>query len=379
MSVSFGTNTNVVKKRVKFVNTNSSAAVTLYAGMPLCYQFDTTTNVLGWDKENSEEGTTTAEGYQNEGKFMIVDLPDSDNIHAFAGVAVANSWTGSSTVADDESKWLDVYIPNGAIVPVRTDVDCTVGRTILSVESASQELTVPLSASTARPVAIAGETVDRSETSGLTLAKLCPNDFLYQTGDGSSLICDDDATAAETVNTMNLYFAGTGGPKRGLYAVGEIAGAGHANYGMWKFRTYLSAAASQTVHTVCANLHFKEDAEITDSGEWASSPLYVTVETEGTAADLSGGSLAGIYFGYYVDESEGAPSNAYLFHCNNHSSYNWDGLIRMGAGDIGDSAHSATGSHVVGFDSDADLRKIPILIDSVTYYFLVGTPAETAD
>jgi hypothetical protein len=200
--------------------------------------------------------------------------------------------------------------------------------------------------------------------------------FIRQEGDASSLIMDDDATAAETVNHMNLYFAGTGGPKRGLYAVGEIAGAGHSNYGMWKFRTYLSAAASATVHTVCANLHFKDDAEITDSGEWASSPLYVTVETETTttAADLSGGSIAGIYFGYYVDESTGAPAKAYLFQTNNHASYNWDGFIRMSAGDLGDSASGADeASHVIGFDGDGTTKKIPVLIDGTTYYLLVGT------
>jgi len=182
--------------------------------------------------------------------------------------------------------------------------------------------------------------------------------------------------AAETVNNINLVFQGTGGPKRGLYAVGEIAGAGHSNYGMWKFRTYLNAAASQTVHALSANLHIKDDGTLTDTGEWASSPLYVTVETEvtETAPTLSGGSLAGIYMGYYVDESTAAPAKAYAFHFNNHASYNWDGLIRMGSGDLGDSASGGDeAAHVVGFDGDGSTRKIPILIDSTTYYLLVGT------
>lgn len=343
----------------------NETSTTIYEGMPVCYAFDTTTNWFGGSVSNGEvtATTTTAEGSQNEGKYIYVELPDADNIQSFAGVVAKGSWCGTTT-SSGAGKPIDIYVPNGAIVPVRADLACTVGRTILSVESASVDLTVPLAASTARPVAIAAETVDRSTTSGLVLATLDPNRFIYQYGDANSLLCDDDATAAETVNSINLYFAGTGGPKRGLYAVGEIAGAGHANYGMWKFRTYLSAAASQTVHTVCANLHFKDDAEITDAGEWASSPLYVTVETETTttAADLSGGSIAGIYFGYYVDESTGAPSKAYLFHCNNHASYNWDGLLRFGAGDLGDAA--MTGDHA--FDT-AD-KAIPVLVDSTTYY-----------
>jgi hypothetical protein len=366
MNVSMGTNTRTQKKRVYY--TESS---TIYEGMPVCYEFDATTNVLGWDKGNSAVGSTTAEGNQNEGKFLRVEDPDADNIHAFAGVVAAGSHVGQAG-----PRWLDIFVPNGATVPCRTDLDCTVGRTVLSVESASQELTVPLAANTARPVAIAGETVDRSSTSGLVLAALCPDAFLFQTGDGSSLIMDDDATAAETVNTMNLIFNGTGGPKRGLYAVGEIAGAAHANYGMWKFRTYINAAASATVHTVCANLHIKDSGTLVDSGEWASAPLYVTVETEvtTTAPTLSGGSLAAIYIGYYVDESTAAPANAYVFHINNHASYNWDGLIRMGSGDLGDSASGADeAAHVVGFDGDGTTRKIPVYIDSTTYYLLVGT------
>jgi len=364
--VSFGTNTNAQRKRVYY--TESS---TIYEGMPVNYEFDATTNVLGINKNGNTAGSTTAEGYQNEGKFLRVENPDADNLPAFAGVVATGSNVGSIGPA-----WIDIFIPNGAIVPVRTDLNCTVGRTILAVESASQELTVPLAAANAIPVAIALETVDRSSTSGICLAKLNPDMFIRQEGDASSLICDDDATAAETVNHMNLYFAGTGGPKRGLYAVGEIAGAGHSTYGMWKFRTYINAAASQTVHTLCANLHIKDSGTLVDSGEWASSPLYVTVETEvtTTAPTLSGGSLAGIYIGYYVDESTAAPSKAYVFWFNNHASYNWDGLIRMAAGDLGDSASGADeAAHVIGFDGDGTTKKIPVLIDSTTYYLLVGT------
>ena len=376
----FGTNVNAMKKRVRWYNRESSAE-TIYEGQPVCYMYDTTTNVLGYDKgagghpECQSSPTTTAEGYQNEGKFLLVEKPYTDNIQWFAGVVAEGNWCGTS-VAATSYKWIEIYIPNGAIVPVRTDLNCTVGRTVLAVETDSQELTVPLAANQARPVAIAEETKDCSSTSGIVLAKLEPTQFLYQDNTGDSLIMDDDATAAETVNRMNLYFAGTGGPKRGLYAVGEIAGAGHANYGMWKFRTYINAAASATVHTLCANLHIKDSGTLVDSGEWASSPLYVTVETEvtTTAPTLSGGSLAGIYFGYYVDETTAAPANAYLFHLNNHASYNWDGIIRMGAGDLGDSLSGGDeAGHVVGFDGDGTTRKIPVLIDSTTYYLLVGT------
>jgi len=253
MSVSFGTNTNVVKKRVKFVNTNSSAAVTLYAGMPLCYQFDTTTNVLGWDKENSEEGTTTAEGYQNEGKFMIVDLPDDDNIHAFAGVAVANSWTGSSTVADDESKWLDVYIPNGAIVPVRAGVECTVGRTVLAVITATQYLGHPLSATQAKPVAIAWETnATLDTTAGIVLAKLDPDMFLNQNSTGDTILVGVGGTAASAsmvLNSVESEFGHTGGYGTALMVKNTQSGALAATGGSCAVLGYINVSGSITAVT----------------------------------------------------------------------------------------------------------------------------------
>jgi len=75
MSVQFGTNVNVQKKRVKFYNRESSA-VTIYEGMPVCYIYDTTANILGYDKgtggdpKSQSTPNTTAEGYQNEGKLL---------------------------------------------------------------------------------------------------------------------------------------------------------------------------------------------------------------------------------------------------------------------------------------------------------------------
>jgi hypothetical protein len=67
MHADFGTNAQAYKKkRVKYEGTS-----TIRMGMPLCYNWDTTTNILGWDKGNSAEGTTTADGYQNEGRTKV--------------------------------------------------------------------------------------------------------------------------------------------------------------------------------------------------------------------------------------------------------------------------------------------------------------------
>jgi len=367
MSVSFGTNTNVVKKRVKFVNTNSSAAVTLYAGMPLCYQFDTTTNVLGWDKENSEEGTTTAEGYQNEGKFMIVDLPDDDNIHAFAGVAVANSWTGSATVADDETKWLDVYIPNGAIVPVRTDQSCTVGRTILAIHNAEQHLTGPYE-TTGRPVAVAWETnTDVAGDAGLVLAKLDPNMFLYQKGDAAALVIDDQDTGNTLfLNQIKVDFTTTTGTVSALSVQSTCsAGAGSNGYG--------------------ASLYVQGDLTGVASEHWNPFGCWANI----TSGTQSGTHLCVAEFGIYASGSNlSSVSSLSCITLRNQVSstnppnavHNVIRVVQDGGGDSADFLFSFYTPETVGIVACTDTVEygIPIHIENTgggpaagTYYIMV--------
>jgi len=168
-NVSFGTNISVSKKRVRFDN-NSGASITLYEGTPVCYNYDTTTNVLGWDKENDEEGTTTAEGYQNEGKYQIVELASSTNYNWLAGY-VAYPYS-NEVIANGATKWIDIYEPNGAIIPVRTDASCVVGVTILGLTDAGVVLSQSTGDDDPIACAIAMETVDRSSVNGIVLAKV---------------------------------------------------------------------------------------------------------------------------------------------------------------------------------------------------------------
>lgn len=242
-NVSFGTNISVQKKRVKFYN-RSSSAVTLYEGMPVCYLFDTTTNILGYSKSSSAAGSTTTEGYQNEGKFLLVELPYSDNLLWFAGVLTADF--NNVSVAATSYEWVEIYEPNGAIVPVRADIACTVGKTILAIESDSQALTVPLSASEARPVAIAEETTDLSSTAGLTLARLCPQEFIYQDLNGTALNIPDEATAACVVNRINVTSAQSAGRFTAFEVKGAITSTAHSTgYGIAIYgEASISAAVS---------------------------------------------------------------------------------------------------------------------------------------
>ncbi len=202
----FGTNSAARRKRVYYTETS-----TIYEGMPVCYDYDATTNILGYDKaaggdaSSQSSPTTTAEGYQNEGKFLRVEDPTDNNLMHFAGVVAGTSYAGLIG-----PRWLDIYIPNGAIVPVRCDVDTTVGITVLAITVDSQELGQPISG-TSRPVAIAMETeTDLDSTAGITLAKLDPNLFTYQNLDGTALSIGA-GTASLRLNEIVITTAHTGG------------------------------------------------------------------------------------------------------------------------------------------------------------------------
>jgi len=210
-----GTNSVARKQRVYY--TESS---TIYEGMPVCYEFNATTNVLGYSKSSAANGTTTAEGYQNEGKFLRVEDPDSDNIMFFAGVVATNECAGKTG-----PRWLDIYIPNGAIVPVRSYISSTVGINALALMSGTQYLGNPnagMGDGAARYVAIAEETVNRSSTAGLCLAKLCPDQFMYQSCGGSKMVAATAGTVQTIANFVNVHSAQTTGEFIALFVRAEV-------------------------------------------------------------------------------------------------------------------------------------------------------------
>lgn len=151
-----GTNSEALRKWVYFEGTD-----TIREGMPVCYNFDTTDNILGWS--GSAASGTTPEGSQNEGKFMRVELATEANMVFFAGVVAGSAKAGLAGPC-----WLDIYVANGAIVPVRTSANCVVGATSLGLTSGA----AALEAGGDVPVGVAMETVDRSGTNGIVLAKI---------------------------------------------------------------------------------------------------------------------------------------------------------------------------------------------------------------
>ena len=346
-----------------------TATTVLKVGQPVCYNSDATSNI----KEETTQrvisdlgggnATVFAEGSQTyNARFTLVEEPLTANLHAFAGIVKSLGPLGG---ADGDT--IEIWEPiEGSVVPVFCAQNCTLDRTIMGIQNGQADVDFP-----GRPIGVAKETVDRSSVDGLVWMEFKNFEYGAINGGGdataNSLIVDDEAAAnAVTIKSLNVKFTGTG-RARGLFYVGDINGAGHSNFGMFKFRTYISAAASQAVHTLCANLHVKDAGTLTDAGEFASAPLYVTVETEvtSTAPTLSGGSFAAMYVGYYVDESTAAPAAAFPFWFNS-GTYNWDGLFKVqNPGDIGDYASTGDAPALATGD-----WMIPIAIAGSTYYLV---------
>jgi hypothetical protein len=359
---------NPVAHRVR-VHYNT-ASKTIYEGMPVCYNYDTTRN---WAGGSSSNGAVTTSSSLTAGtpetaaaKYLEVEEPNDGNLQFFAGVVAKGSWCGKTTSSTaGVGITLDIYVPNGAIVPVRAGVGCTNARTILSVIAATQYLGHALSATEARPVAIVEETVDRS-TAGLILAKLDPNLFIYQEQHGSALLSGTGATAAsasQIINRINVSSAQTAGTFRALQMKAELTGTGHCAYGMYKLDTTINAAMSNLVHAVSIGLTLGASTELYTSYADGNCALRIKLNTSGTP-NFDGDGIFAISIQNYLAETGGAPLYAYpfLFHCD--TSCQWDGLFKCDAANLGIVAATGDTAH------DSSDVCIPILVGTTTYYIV---------
>jgi len=160
-----------VDPRAKRITVYYEGANTVYEGMAVHYNHDTTINWSGVDRADGTESTTTTEGSQNEGKWIRVEEPSNANRRFFAGV-IAKGSRGIGAVGPSE---VDIYVPNGAVVPVYTD------RSVSINEGAYIELaanTVINNGTGNGPqVGWFDETIDRGSVAGLALVRLIEPDM----------------------------------------------------------------------------------------------------------------------------------------------------------------------------------------------------------
>jgi hypothetical protein len=368
----------------------------------MCYNYDSTTNILGWS--GTAESTTTAEGSQNEGKYLRVENPVTANLQWFAGVVAEGGWCGQ-TVANGSSLQLDVYEPTGAIVPVKTSASCTVGSTVLGLITA----TYVMAATPTAPCALVEETVDRSGTNGLVLAKLFPTGQVI-TGTNMVLsptrgVTTGDASGLRMI-LDNLYTgAGEGGPRTwGLYITGDkesgaisVAGADDAairvsvnnyvaNTSVFNFRGINIVASNRDggvlgglTNIVSISLKQGSTTDTAIGLQVDAQDLAATAKTEFGGLDVA------------INREGLAATTEYGIQIRTRGTINTaiDGAIRvdMQATDYGfanlftfdanaavsASAAAVEAAHVLGFDGDGTAIKIPIKVGSTTYYLLAGT------
>jgi len=292
----------------------NTASKTIYEGMPVCYNYDTTTD---WAGGSASDGAVTASTSLTDGtpetcqaKYLEVEEPNDGNLQFFAGVVAKGGWCGKTTSATaNVGIILDIYVPNGAIVPVRAGVACTVARTILSVIAATQYLGHALSATEARPVAIVEETVNRS-TAGLILAKLDPNLFIYQEQHGSALLSGTGATAAaasQVVNRINVSSGQTAGCFTALDVRATITGTpACTGYGITLYtQTDISGIATGQ------NAGVSHWTNINAGGDLTGQYFGVEIGIYEGGADLSGMThcIAPLCLRMQIDATDGPPAN----------------------------------------------------------------------
>jgi len=290
-------------KRVYYEGTS-----TIYEGMPVCYNYDTTDNIAGRDTGNNVNGPTTAEGYQNEGKYMRVEDPNSENLQWFAGVVKSGDWVGKTG-----PDWLDIYVANGAIVPVRAGIACYAGSTVLAIQDGSQSLEQPKYGTASATVAIAEETVDRT-TDGIVLAKLLPVSTFNQGNYDVPLRTGDGVTTGEIrVFESDISTHQTGGEIVARVMRTRLKGDGSScpNGGALLADVYVEGSNDTPGGRICAfnaKVHLDPGCTITGQGavDICAAMCYLSETAESGATRTGSRSAALLCYTAFDDENAGA-------------------------------------------------------------------------
>ncbi|GAG88419.1 unnamed protein product, partial [marine sediment metagenome] len=146
-----------IAQRKRVVFRPSTTGDVLRVGDAVCYNWDLAADYKERTTNPVCGGATYAEGAQTyNARLFIVEKPDSENLQNFAGIVAC---LGSKAGADGD--FIEIYEPNGAVVPVMAGIYCYKGVTVLAVQDGSYSLEQPIYGAAFATVAIAMETIDR--------------------------------------------------------------------------------------------------------------------------------------------------------------------------------------------------------------------------
>ena len=283
----------------------ASATDSAFDGNYKITAINTTTNAVTLEMTAAQKALVTT---QTDVTFKI------DNIHAFAGVIAKGGWVGKTG-----PQVVDIYVPNGAIVPVKTVLAATVvGRTILSVVSATQTLGNPTTDAPdfenesdvdtagqidSKPVAIAAETIT---SAGLVLARLDDRLFMHQGGQLDHKFEVGVGAVNTTVNKMFLNFNITAGHCQALHYRSVLSGTGgDGQRGVYRFETVVRGVPADNKHVFGVNCHLELAAGTAEGGQMAA--LLITLRTKNVDPDLRGvGKLSAIQIEWILRKDTGS-------------------------------------------------------------------------
>lgn len=221
-----------------------TAATVIKVGQPVCYDSDCTHDAQERATTPISGGTAYAEGNQSYiGRLFTVEEPQTDNLHAFAGIV-----TALGPLAGADGDLIQIAVPkDGSVVPVYTNLNCLAEQTIMGIRNGEADVSYPV-VGTGRAIGVAMEDVDRGTGSSDGLCWMKFKSFLFD-NQNEALSVDDEANASNVVaNAINVTTLQTTGRFTALdiKAAATAGGGCHA----WMYGLGLNVEATVSATTV---------------------------------------------------------------------------------------------------------------------------------
>jgi len=265
-------------------------------GQPVCYHSDSVLDHKDRDADPTHLGLTEdtyAEGAQDfTARLFCVEEPLAANLMSFAGIVKC---LGPKAGADGDM--IEIFVPNGAVVPCYIDASVTLDATVLGIRDGEADLSYP-----GRPIGLAKETIDRG-TPGLCWVKVDPNMFTYQSGNANT------GLTGCVMNTMQSTYVNTSGTVCNLLVHTTVSGVmtGGSTWGILNYMTITGASTGNMYHRGIlsqVNIAAAIDgpahisalyAQLTGSVEPANVEAMSAITAEVTVGKCSGATLGNVF------------------------------------------------------------------------------------